>query len=364
MNKRMLAAAVSAAVSLPAAAQNVSLYGIMDASVLNVDRGAYSSTVVSSGILSSSRLGFQGSEDLGGGLKAYLKLEGRLAFDSNGALGTSSIASTSGTTTTGTGIFNRDAFVGISGGFGSIQIGTQATDTNIAVAAVNATGFNIGDANATFSSSLFNLGDRTDNTVRYISPSFGGVTVTATSINGEAASSSTYRSARDGYGATLSYSANDVRAIWATTQRQAATSLTTAPVDTVYGFSYDFGMAKIGLSNYTSDASKNATNNKIKVNSLTAGVPLGGGLALHGALYKAKIESGYSTTWVSTSGAGSATAYNLGLVKELSKRTSVYGVYGSVNNNSNSLLANPLGLSVSSAGQDSTGFGFGVRHAF
>lgn len=358
MKKQVLGLAVASALSAPAVAQNVSVYGILDANVSSQDLGAISKTVMSSGLMQSSRLGFQGSEDLGGGLKGFFKLEGRLAFDT-GALGTTSVDSTSGTTTTGNNIFNRDAFVGISGGFGSVQLGLMATDTNIAIGAGNATGFNIGDSNATFSSSLYALGDRVSNAVRYTTPTFAGFSASVTGINGENTTTTTKDSSRDGFGGSVNYASGPLKLAAALMSRNAPLGSTAAPKDTVVAATYDLGVAAIGAYSYTTDASRNAANNKLKVNTLTAKAPLSNGMSLVGAYHDLKGDSGAGTSKI-----GNGKAVIFGLTQDLSKRTMVYAIYGTQNNDSSASFNSPFGQPVTAAGQDASGYAFGVRHSF
>ena len=61
----------------------------------------------------NSRLGFRGTEDLGGGLKAIFQLETVVSVD-NGAGG-------------GATFWNRDTFVGLGGGFGEVRLGLMDT---------------------------------------------------------------------------------------------------------------------------------------------------------------------------------------------------------------------------------------------
>jgi len=79
MKKSLIAIAVAAA--LPAFAQaqtNVQLYGIVDTSIGVADVGGSGSNtevVVLSGVQSTSRFGFRGTESLGGGLSAIFNYE-------------------------------------------------------------------------------------------------------------------------------------------------------------------------------------------------------------------------------------------------------------------------------------------------
>ena len=60
----------------------------------------------------NSRIGFRGSEDLGGGFKAIFQLEGVVNVDDGGPSPFT---------------FNRDGFVGLSGGFGTFRLGNMDT---------------------------------------------------------------------------------------------------------------------------------------------------------------------------------------------------------------------------------------------
>ena len=83
MKKTLIALAVLAAAGAAMAQSSVTLYGIADVWVGSIKDGvgASSLTEVGSGGFNTSRLGVQGSEDLGGGLSAVFKLEGNLGID-------------------------------------------------------------------------------------------------------------------------------------------------------------------------------------------------------------------------------------------------------------------------------------------
>jgi predicted porin len=111
MKKSIVALAALAsltAVGTAAAQSSVTLYGRMDASIGSERVDDVSTTKLYSGNLSTSRLGFRGSEDLGGGLKANFQLEAALTLDDG---------------TTGGFKFNRASWVGLSGGFGAVRAG-------------------------------------------------------------------------------------------------------------------------------------------------------------------------------------------------------------------------------------------------
>ncbi|MDB5764388.1 MAG: porin [Herminiimonas sp.] len=135
--KTLIAAAVSAACALPLMAQaqsSVTVYGKLYPQISNyrVTDASAPGTAVSTlkgGTItgtakadvtgtqmesSNSRLGFRGTEDLGGNLKAIFQLEMALGVD-DGALPTAGV------------LFGRDTFVGLSGGFGTVRLGSMDT---------------------------------------------------------------------------------------------------------------------------------------------------------------------------------------------------------------------------------------------
>ena len=84
MKKSLIALAALATVATAAQAQSsVSVYGIIDSGYLRFKSDADAGAIqqVTSGALSTSRLGFKGTEDLGGGLKANFTLENQFSAD-------------------------------------------------------------------------------------------------------------------------------------------------------------------------------------------------------------------------------------------------------------------------------------------
>ena len=101
MNKHLFIVAAATALSMPALAQSsVTLYGIADATIVSVSNKEGSRlTALDSGVLQSSRFGFRGNEDLGGGLRALFVLESGVSLDTGAGAAV---------------LFNRQAYVGLS----------------------------------------------------------------------------------------------------------------------------------------------------------------------------------------------------------------------------------------------------------
>ncbi|MRV75754.1 porin [Duganella sp. FT92W] len=94
MKAKLLAAGIAAVFAAPAMAQSsVTIYGIADAGIMYVNNGGGDSkTKLVSGIADGSRLGFRGTEDMGGGFKAIFNLEARVELD-NGKQQTGNLSS-------------------------------------------------------------------------------------------------------------------------------------------------------------------------------------------------------------------------------------------------------------------------------
>ena len=159
MKYKMIAAAVAAAFALPAAAQQATVYGIIDQAyrVTSPDVGASSKGIVS-GSFATSRIGIRGTEDLGGGLTASFTLEGGL---NAGA----------GTVGSGSNFFSRESSFTLAGGFGAVTMGRTDTSASEGMDTLAGIG-NFG--NFAFVSGVEYAGDR-ESTVRYTSPTIGGL---------------------------------------------------------------------------------------------------------------------------------------------------------------------------------------------
>ncbi len=177
MQKKLIALAIAGLVAAPAfaATANVDVYGVLTLSVdkINSDvSGADDPLRVSS---NSSRIGFKGSEDLGGGLSAIWQLENQLNVDN----GTNDLTGANAGTL-GAGGFTaglRNSFVGLrSASMGTVLLGKHDTPYKLAtvkldVFADTLSDFNniVGNVNG---SNNFDL--RPGNVVAYITPNFSG----------------------------------------------------------------------------------------------------------------------------------------------------------------------------------------------
>jgi predicted porin len=171
-----LALASAACAGSAHAQTDVTVYGIIDAALAHLDQvDAAGHSVTRMPSLSGSlpsRIGFRGSEDLGGGLSVVFALESGFNPDV-------------GTLGQGGRLFGRQAWVGLKGKWGTLQIGRVLNMTYFAVAKSDVLGPNLFSIN---SIDLYLPNARSDNAVSYVG-TFSGLTVGATYSLGRDASS-------------------------------------------------------------------------------------------------------------------------------------------------------------------------------
>lgn len=293
MKKSLIALAVLAASGAAMAQSAVTLYGIADIWVGSEKDGlnASSTSKVGSGGFNGSRWGVQGSEDLGGGLKAVFKLEQGFNIDT----GTQSIAGSA---------FGRQAFVGLAGGFGTVTFGNVWSSMDDV----------IGVGNAAFDSSfspLYSMSgsvhnsyvDRPRNAIKYASPSFGGLSGSFTYGLDENAAVS-----QDVVDFQVSYGAGPLAAAFAYQVQNGATDTDL----TLLNGSYDLGMAKL-LASYGQVKTGSAKSTDVQFG---VDVPLSSALTLSGSYGQTDDNA--------AAGDGKRTGFGVAAKYSLSKRTFAY----------------------------------------
>ena len=342
MKKTVAALAVLSVIAGAAHAQSsVNLYGLMDVfvgkttskdSVGGVVTKTDAGTSLTSGGLNGSRWGLRGSEDLGGGLKATFQLEAGFSADTGVAAGG----------------FNRTSKVGLSGAFGSIEMGRQYTQMYQLVDGFDAQGTStFSTTNALFGNGLA-PSIRWDNSVVYTSPNFGGFTASAQYAFGEDGTSTT--SSSRGLGVSAAYVSGDlaVKGVYESV-KSAGPSATTAK-STGLAASYDFKAVKV-LAQFVNQKDGLASGVKDQGLVLGAMVPVGASGSVNVAYGRDK------TRYVAT-GADSSKASSFGVeyLHSLSKRTTVYA---GVNN----VKYTDLDAVVETTSKDRV-YGLGIRHRF
>ncbi len=356
MKKSILAlAALTAFAGVASAQSTVTIGGIMDVAVSNVKNGSAGDiTSLSSGRSATSRLIFRGVEDLGGGLKANFWLESQVDVD------TGSAGSTVGTST---GVFwGRRATVGLSGGFGEIRAGRENNSTfnswntieifgYVGVASpANVRGSFFGNSNGGTATAV-----RQSNAVTYLLPSLGGLYGQVQVSAGENVAGSQQKSAsfRLGYAAgPLNISAG-----YGKMDKDGAMVDDLTTMNLVGSFNAGFATVGVGY-----EKSEYSTRDQQLV-TVNVSVPVGNGA------FKAQYTTSSGTGAAATPDQYDAKMFGLGYVYNLSKRTSLYTNYGSINNGGNATTGANFNASGGPTtgfrrGETSTGYEFGIRHDF
>ncbi|HEX2545672.1 MAG TPA: porin [Ramlibacter sp.] len=383
MKKSLIALAVMAAAGAASAQSSVTLFGIVDATLAYgraTGTGNASRTQLTNSGYNSSRLGFRGTEDLGGGMSASFWLEGSL-FNDDGRAGQAIPATNQANTTTdGTGLtFNRRSTVSLAGGWGELRLGRDYTPSfwNLTIfdpfgtngvgttlTLIGAGGMGVAGANVVPTPSLpqFTRGVivRASNDIGYFLPAnLGGFYGQINYWLGENAQ--TGAATEDdgmGFGARLGYGQGpfNVAIAFARTNYAAASGGDFRTWN--IGGQWDFGMARV-MAQYTNDE-RGAAGGDVEGRGWLIGalVPVGAG----------EIRASYSTYEVETPGAATADPrarqLALGYVHNLSKRTAVYATVARVRNSNGAAIA--LNGSTLGAGGNtrSTGLDLGIRHSF
>ncbi len=369
MKKTVLAAAaLSLATGAAFAQSSLQLYGVVDVSVESLKvEGSKGLTRISSSNLATSRLGFKGAEDLGGGLKANFVLETGVGVDT-GSTGTATGSAPTqnladeGTTTSR--FFDRSAWVGLSGGFGALRLGRMDSLLGATTGNTSLLGNQQFDDLKIAKMVGSDAWRRIDNAIAYALPELVPglkLEVQYSLAAGKDRQAETSGNDTDQqYGLSTSYTAGPL-ALGVSLLRNktdVASSTTTVREGGTLGYaSYDFGSFKL-IGYYQADRQADATKEKRELAGLRVNVPVTADLLVTASFAQVK-NSSYATIGDSDN----ANIIALKGIYSLSKRTAVYGLFTDVSNKANASLA-ITGSTGTGAGKDSRGLAVGVRHSF
>jgi predicted porin len=218
----------------------VTIFGIVDQAygMSSTKVGTVSKkTTTVGGQYTGSELGFKGSEDLGGGLKANFQIH-------FGPMSTETTASPT----------NYQSHVGLAGGFGAVKLGQYYSPLffhNASYDATGQSGIGMNAANAVSASTQF-----ISNAIQYDLPTFvPGLAVSYAMSKGEVARPAT-TALNDISNIRLSYTTGALSAGYSSQTAKGLAGASTK--DSGTGVSYDLGMAKL-MYNATSSKATTAT---------------------------------------------------------------------------------------------------------
>jgi len=303
--------------ALPAAAQTVQLNGVID--VMAGQRqlsGANKVRTVDSGGMTTSRFGVEGSEDLGDGLKAQFVLSGFLRADTgeSGRFGTTD------------GGWRRMAYVGLqSNSWGSLRLGRNGTPTfGLAVrfnpfadsTVVAPYMLHMYPGGQPLAAPMNSPDSAADNSVAWLSPTWGGFNVSTLLSLGETASSGQNR-----WAIGANWASGPLAVAVAAEQSKVPAGLPAGVsklADVQLGASYTLPAARLFAQLASTQLNLAAGKRDYRTWQLGALVPVGQGNVLLSYAASAKTETALAEIKRSTLG--------LGYDYNLSKRTDVYAV--------------------------------------
>jgi predicted porin len=337
---RLALAALLAAPMAAFAQSSVTVYGLIDSYVEYARGGGNGNrTALQSGGVAGSRLGFRGTENLGGGLRGLFVLEHGLWTDT-GAQDNAAF-------------WRRQAWVGLSGGFGTVALGRQISPSFLFADAIDAFGTGYGSAYNLGVVPFGPVGSRVDNSVTYTTPSISGFSGKVLVGAGEGTVGRTV----DG---SLTYAGGPLYVGVAYGQRERFSAASPEVSNAQVGGAYQLGMFKIlgGYSRLKTESTPTATRKGWTLGTQIATNP-GGTLSL-----------GYGQA--ETDGlANEAKIFSAGYSYALSKRTNVYAIVTRINNAGGAAATSigPIGASSNNnyvvvPGRDPSAVALGVRHVF
>lgn len=386
MKKSLLAVAVAAALPGVALAQsNVTLSGYIKLGAAYNNYSAENGVASTNGtglMEGSSRIIFAGSEDLGGGNSAIWQMDQRFKPDNGTSLGASGV----------TPIGGGNTFVGLKGGWGTFKAGRHDlfygdwTDgVSAGAPALQHWNYSILGYVGNASPAIAN-GTRTQNVLAFESAAYSGFSAKAAYTfspfqQQEYMAGATADGKGNGAYLALAYAQGPLAAGVSYWQGKNPTSGTTL-VNTLAGVTatvsqykqeayrvggtYDFGVAKVGLTYDNSAYWASTTGGKIEraAWALPVSAPLGKGTAFFTYTSAGKVKN----TGVEQADTG-ASMLTVAYDYPLGKRTSVGASVASIRNQKAASYAMFTGASLGDttnpkAGQDVTSVFVGIKHSF
>ena len=356
MHKKIAALAVAGLAASSAFAQsNVTAYGVIDVGYNQIrSDGRQTAQNIDSSQALGSRIGFKGEEDLGNGLKALFVLEYQISPDTNTGVGTAMKWS---------GSVARQQYVGLSSNYGTVTAGrlqtagfTWACSYSPLTGGIFATDLRLGAKTSLECGS----GGRSDNAVAYQSPKIAGFQVEVDHARKTETASTT--GVGDDFqnivGVTYENGGLKIGGVYNYLKRSgndssvAAASRLNDIKEYGLGASYDFKVVKL-FATYARN--HEATKDAESKYQIGAAVPVTtNGTVM--ASFAANSMIGNNTD---------SNAWAMAYFHNLSKRTTVYGGYVRVSNDSGAQRgAGSATDALPVLGGNSSAVAFGVRHLF
>ena len=358
MKKSLIALAVLATAGVASAQSSVTLFGIVDATLSHGSGSIASKTQLTDSGYNSSRLGFRGTEDLGGGMSASFWLEAGLNNDNGTGDPTNTNNQASGQPATGAvpngsqGLtFNRRSTVSLAGNWGEVRLGRDYTPQFWNLTVFDPFGTNgVGSSQTLGSIITGSTAVRASNSIGYLLPAkLGGFYGQLQYYMGENPDNVANEDDGTGVGARVGYAAGPFNVALALSRTD---NLGADIQQNNIGGQWDFGMAKL-MGQYSWDELGAVEGKGWLIGGL---VPVGAGeIRLAFSQYETDLGAGAEPK---------SRKIALGYVHNLSKRTALYTTYARVRNSNGAAAAVAAGAGAPAVNGSSSGFDLGLRHSF
>lgn len=388
MQKKIIALAIAAAFSAPAFADsnNVTVYGDVKMAVESIKVGdsvgkadGYGANKISSNV---TKLGFKGAEDLNDGLSAIWQIEQQIDIDN------SSASKAAGSANDGNAIFaTRNSFLGLKDtAMGTVLVGKYDTPYKLATRSLDPFDSTIADNRSLTGgvgakSTVVGFDGRQPNVLAYMSPSMGGLTISAAQVFGAedaAAATNSVRGTASSIAAVYSADALFASAAYEVHNFGTATSGTLGATGSAVAGTKESAV-KLGLGFTMAALALGAEVERTSDDIATAGGSDKFGHTAYSVSAKFNLSSSnavkvaYShageTNNNGTSKNDAANQVSVGFDHNLSKRTSMFALYTTIRNDDGASYGltsagSTGGGGAAGAGSRVEAFALGMKHVF
>ena len=343
MKKNLIALAVAGALAVPAAAMaEATIYGKLHMSVDMYDNGGNGPDEAGGVAVSSnsSRFGFKGSEDLGNGLSAIWQAESQINMDDGDG-----------------DLTNRNTYVGLKGGFGTLMAGHHDSPVKTIGRKVDLFGDQVGDSRSIIRGRVggADYDQRNSNMIMYVTPAMGALQGAIQYVPDENDEDTTDET-------TLSiagwYNAGPLYVGLGYNETQADDNAPGYEDETVIRLVAAYQLDALKLTAlYQAAEGVGYVDQDADAYGIGAAFNMGGGNTIKGQYYMLDADGDEASTLA------------IGFDHAMSKQTSVYAAYA-LSDNDTGLTVTPWGgtghdnLSAGADGEDADVFSVGVIHKF
>ncbi|TDG16596.1 porin [Paraburkholderia silviterrae] len=336
------------------AQSSVALYGVVDGSLLYTSHTLNMSTGQNEGHqfsfsdsgMTGSNFGMRGAEDLGGGLRATFTLESGVSI-ANGQFGNSN-----------GNVFGRQAWVGIDSSYGSVKAGLQYSPFFLSLFDTDPRGMSyFGSGLVSYVDNVVVTGLFNSNSITYTSPEIAGIQ--ASGLFAPGGTPGDFQAGRQ-YSAGLRYHLGGLTISGALYSGNAGGSAASTPIPSTV----EFVGRTLGASyRFQNDLTISASYTLYKVAGSFDNSVYAGGFSYFVLPYL-DVNAGVYYTRDGNEGANHSIMASSGVQFFLSKRTTLYGQVGYVNNHGRMNMGLSINNALYEVAGSTVGASFGLRHMF